>query len=60
MNELAIKSEKTMSSTEISQLTGKEKKSIHRDIKEQLLINLYGYQLNDGTVLHHVDIKGLL
>lgn len=48
-----------MSSTEIAELTGKEKKTIHRDIKEQILVNLYGYDFKDGTELHHLKIQGL-
>jgi len=46
-----------MSSTEIAQLTGKLKKIIHRDIREQLLFGLYG--LKDGTDLYHQQIQGI-
>ena len=46
----------TMTSTEIAKLTGKEKKHIHRDIKEQLLLGLYGI---DGPKMDLIDIKGI-
>ena len=46
-----------MSSTEIAALTGKQKKIVHRDIKEQILFGLYG--ITDGTDMYHVDIKGI-
>ena len=45
-----------MTSGEIAELLGKEKKAIHREIKEQLFINLYG---KDGVDLHHERIQGL-
>lgn len=46
----------TMTSTEIALLTGKEKKHVHRDIKEQLLLGLYGI---DGPKMDLIDIKGI-
>jgi hypothetical protein len=46
-----------MSSTEIAKLTGKQKSNIHRDIKDQLLIGLYG--LKDDSNLNHVKIQGI-
>jgi phage regulator Rha-like protein len=47
----------TMSSTEIAALTGKEKKSIHRDIRVQIIEGLYG--IKDGTNLYHQQIQGV-
>ena len=46
----------TMTSTEIALLTGKEKKHVHRDIKEQLLLGIYGI---DGPKMNHEQIQGL-
>ena len=46
----------TMTSTEIALLTAKEKKHVHRDIKEQLLLGLYGI---DGPKMSHEQIQGL-
>ena len=46
----------TMTSTEIAKLTGKPKGNIHRDIKEQLFLGLYG--IEDAN-LHLLDIKGI-
>lgn len=45
-----------MTSGEIAELTGKDKKHIHRDIKEQLFLGLYG---KDGPNLDLLDIKGI-
>jgi len=47
----------TMSSTEIAQLAGKQKTHIHRDIKEQLLLGLYG--LKDDPNLDDSKIQGI-
>lgn len=47
---------KTMSSTEIATLTGKEKGHVHRDIKEQLLKGLYEI---DNPKMDDVEIKGI-
>jgi phage regulator Rha-like protein len=47
----------TMSSTEIAELTGKEKTNIHRDIKAQLLVGLYG--LKDDSYLNDNKIQGI-
>ena len=47
----------TMSSTEIAELTGKKKKHIHQDIKDQLFIGLYG--LKDGQDFDHQQIQGI-
>lgn len=47
----------TMSSTEIAELTGKEKKNVHRDIRVQILEGLY--DIKDGTDMIHVKIQGL-
>ena len=47
----------TMSSTELAEMTGKQKTNIHRDIKVQLLIGLYG--LEDDSKLNDVKIQGL-
>lgn len=57
MNELKINNQQTMSSTEIAELTGKQKKHIHQDIKDQLFGNLY--DLKDGQDLDHQQIKGI-
>lgn len=46
----------TMTSTEIASLTGKSKGNIHRDIKEQLLLGLYGME---DSNLNLLDIKGI-
>ena len=43
---LSTITERSMTSTEIAELTGKLKKNIHKDIKDQLLVNLHG--LKDG------------
>ena len=48
---------KMMSSTEIADLTGKQKKHIHYDIKLQLLENLYG--IKDGQLMNHQQIQGI-
>jgi anti-repressor protein len=47
----------TMSSTEIAKLTGKEKTNIHRDVKSQILIGLYG--LKDDSYLNDNKIQGV-
>jgi phage antirepressor YoqD-like protein len=47
----------SMSSTEIAQLTDKQKKHIHQDIKDQLFVGLYG--LKDGQDFDHVKIQGI-
>ena len=47
----------TMTSTEIALLTGKRKSDIHVDIKQQLLLGLYGI---DGGDFHHEQIQGLM
>ena len=52
----AFKSQ-TMSSTEIARLTGKQKKHVHQDIKEQLFISLYDFK--DGQEFDHVKIQGI-
>ena len=46
-----------MTSTEIALLTGKRKSDIHVDIKQQLLLGLYGI---DGGDFHHEQIQGLM
>ena len=55
MNELA--NVKTMSSTEIAELTGKRKSDVHQDIKTQILKGLYAVE--DGGNFHHEQIQGL-
>ena len=57
MNNLSFNKTATMSSTEISCLTGKRKNDIHQDIKVQLFIGLYG--LKDGGDFHHEKIQGV-
>ncbi len=47
----------TMSSTEIAKLTGKEKSNIHRDIKAQLLDELYG--LKDDSKMNDHKVQGI-
>ena len=56
-NALSTLGAKTMSSTEIAQLTGKRKSDIHQDIKTQLFIGLY--ELKDGGNFHHEQIQGI-
>ena len=56
MQDLSLNTTKTMSSTEIAELTGKEKSNIHRDIKEQLFFNLYEIDASD---LKDGQIQGL-
>lgn len=55
---MPLTNEITMTSTEIAELTGKEKKHIHEAIKEQLLRQLYG--IEDGRTLDHQQIQGLI
>lgn len=55
---MTLTNEITMTSTEIAELTGKEKKHIHEAIKEQLLRQLYG--IEDGRTLDHQQIQGLI
>lgn len=47
---------KTMSSTEIAKLTGKEKGHVHRDIQEQILKGLYEI---DNPKMDDIEIKGI-
>jgi len=53
----ALTNVKTMSSTEISNLTGKRKADIHQDIKVQILKGLYAVE--DGGDFHHEQIQGV-
>jgi hypothetical protein len=46
----------TMLSTEIAELTGKDKSHVHRDIQVQLLKGLYGL---DNPDLDNTDLKGI-
>ncbi|POZ52989.1 phage antirepressor KilAC domain-containing protein [Methylovulum psychrotolerans] len=55
--QMLLHSSLTMSSTDIATLTGKQKKHVHKDIKDQLLISLYG--LKDGQDLDHEQIQGI-
>lgn len=55
---MTLTTEITMTSTEIAELTGKEKKHIHEAIKEQLLRQLYGIEV--GRTLGHQQIQGLI
>lgn len=56
MNELA--NVKTMSSTEIAELTGKTKGNVHQDIKTQILKGLYAVE--DDRDFNHEQIQGLI
>ena len=55
---MTLTTEITMTSTEIAELTGKEKKHIHEAIKEQLLHQLY--DIEDGRKQDHEQIQGLI
>ena len=55
---MPLTNEITMTSTEIAELTGKEKFNIHRDIKDQLLIQLYS--IEDASILKDEPIQGLI
>lgn len=55
---MTLTTEITMTSTEIAELTGKEKFNIHRDIKDQLLTQLYG--IDDASILKDEPIQGLI
>jgi len=55
-NSLTLPTE-TMSSTEIAKLTGKQKKHVHQDIKDQIFIGLY--DLKDGQDFDHEQIQGI-
>jgi len=57
LSKISSSQEQSMSSTEIAKLTGKQKKHIHQDIKDQLLMGLYG--LKDGQNLDHEKIQGV-
>ena len=55
---MPLTNEITMTSTEIAELTGKEKFNIHRDIKDQLLIQLYS--IENASILKDEPIQGLI
>lgn len=59
MNDLTGK-RLTMTSTEIAQLTGKNKADIHRDIKTQLLVGRYGFTTGKMVEISTINrINGL-
>jgi hypothetical protein len=49
----------TMSSIEISQLTGKTIGNIHRDIKSQIIEGLYNIDIKADSNLNRIDLKGI-
>lgn len=57
MSNLSVIKHHTMSTVEISQLLGKEKSHLHRDIRVQLIEGLYG--IKDDPNLDRTDLQGI-
>jgi hypothetical protein len=48
-----------MLSLEIAKLIGKDIGNIHRDIKAQLIVGLYGVDINQDPNLDRIDLEGI-